>query len=532
MTWMSILTAIIFGFNRWVIFYFGLLNGVYLVLFLVSFAEVMRFVKRTFFSDYEQILKSEMTWPISMIVPAYNEARSIVETVRSLLAVNYGQFEVVVVNDGSSDGTLERLISTFELKRTDRIYHRRLPTGPVRGIYASLDYPNLILVDKEWGGKAEALNTGINVSRYPLFCSVDADSIIEENALLRVVKPFMEHPEEMVAAGGIVRIVNGCEVRDGRVVRIGLPRESLPVFQVVEYLRAFLGGRIGWSSLRSLLIISGAFGLYRKSEVIAAGGYDGWSETEDLELVLKLHEHMRATGRRYRIVFVPDPVCWTEVPSTFRVLARQRNRWHRGLLQSLWRHKHMIFNPGHGAIGLLGLPYFLLFETLTVQGHFVQKLTEPAESIARDDLVNRPEQLQDAAYPQLGRFRVLFTALQLSQVANFGEPPLRPSTQRGSLNARNSRSRLTDQPDKRLDLITQILLPVGICSDSCHRVKYRTLAFVADREESFHGGIAQATGRNISDPQQIHIIMRIYENSQVGEDIFYFASIKETLADD
>ena len=320
MTWMSILTAIIFGFNRWVIFYFGLLNGVYLVLFLVSFAEVMRFVKRTFFSDYEQILKSEMTWPISMIVPAYNEARSIVETVRSLLAVNYGQFEVVVVNDGSSDGTLERLISTFELKRTDRIYHRRLPTGPVRGIYASLDYPNLILVDKEWGGKAEALNTGINVSRYPLFCSVDADSIIEENALLRVVKPFMEHPEEMVAAGGIVRIVNGCEVRDGRVVRIGLPRKSLPVFQVVEYLRAFLGGRIGWSSLRSLLIISGAFGLYRKSEVIAAGGYDGWSETEDLELVLKLHEHM-------------------------------------------------IFNPGHGAIGLLGLPYFLLFETL---GPFIE----------------------------------------------------------------------------------------------------------------------------------------------------------------
>jgi len=371
MIWKTILTAIVLGFNRWVIYYFGFLNGVYLLLFLVSFVEVMRFVRRTFFSDYEQILKSEMTWPISMIVPAYNEARSIVETVRSLLGVNYGQFEVVVVNDGSTDGTLDRLISTFELKRTDRIYHRRLPTGPVRGIYASLDHPNLILVDKDWGGKAEALNTGINVSRYPLFCSVDADSIMEDNALLRVVKPFMEHPQEMIAAGGIVRIINGCEVRDGRVVRIGLPKKALPVFQVVEYLRAFLGGRIGWSSLRSLLIISGAFGLYRKSEVIAAGGYDSWSETEDLELVLKLHEHMRGTGRKYRIVFVPDPVCWTEVPSTLRVLARQRNRWHRGMLQSLWRHKHMIFNPAYGAIGLLGLPYFLLFETL---GPFIEIL--------------------------------------------------------------------------------------------------------------------------------------------------------------
>ncbi len=371
MTWMFILTAIVLAFNRWVIYYFGVLNGVYLLLFLVSFVEVMRFVKRTFFSDYEQILKSEMTWPISIIVPAYNEARNIVDTVRSLLAVNYGQFEVVVVNDGSADGTLDRLLETFELKRTDKIYRHTLRTGPVRWIYASLDYPNLIVVDKEWGGKAEALNTGINVSRYPLFCSVDADSIIEENALLRVVKPFMEHPREMVAAGGIVRIVNGCEVREGRVVRIGLPRKALPIFQVVEYLRAFLGGRIGWSSLRSLLIISGAFGLYRKSEVIAVGGYDRWSETEDLEMVLKLHHHLRTSRRRYSIVFVPDPVCWTEVPATFRVLARQRNRWHRGLLQSLWRHKRMLFNPEHGVIGMLALPYFLLFETL---GPFIEIL--------------------------------------------------------------------------------------------------------------------------------------------------------------
>jgi cellulose synthase/poly-beta-1,6-N-acetylglucosamine synthase-like glycosyltransferase len=371
MTWMSILVTVVLAFNRGVIYYFGLLNGVYVVLFLLSFVEVVRFVRRTFFSDYEQILKSEMTWPISIIVPAFNEARSIVETVRSLLAVNYGQFEVVVVNDGSTDGTLERLVEMFELKRTDRIYRRTLPTGPVRGIYASLEHPSLIVVDREWTGKAGALNTGINVSRYPLFCSVDADSIIEEHALLRVVKPFMEHPQEMVAAGGIVRIVNGCEVREGKVVRIGLPKKALPVFQVVEYLRAFLAGRIGWSSLRSLLLISGAFGLYRKSEVIAVGGYDAWSETEDLELVLKLHEHLRRSGRPYRIVFVPDPVCWTEVPTTFRVLARQRNRWHRGMLQSLWRHRGMMLNPKHGVIGLLALPYFLLFETL---GPFVEVL--------------------------------------------------------------------------------------------------------------------------------------------------------------
>lgn len=369
--WHPLIDAAILAFNRWVIYYFILLNAVYVVLFLVSLREVIRFVRRTFFSDYEQILRSEMTWPISVVVPAYNEARTVIDTVRSLLAVNYGQFEVVVVNDGSSDDTLRRLVEVFDLKRTDRIYRRSLPTGEVRGIYASLDTPNLVVVDKERVGKADALNTGINVARYPLFCSVDADSIIEDNALLRVVKPFMEHPEEMVAVGGIVRIANGCEVRDGRVVRIGLPAKALPLFQVVEYLRAFLSGRIGWSSLRSLLIISGAFGLYRKSEVIAVGGYDRWSETEDLELVLKLHERLHRDRRKYRIVFVPDPVCWTEVPSTFRVLARQRNRWHRGLLQSLWRHKRMILNPGCGVIGTIGLPYFVVFEML---GPFVEVL--------------------------------------------------------------------------------------------------------------------------------------------------------------
>jgi cellulose synthase/poly-beta-1,6-N-acetylglucosamine synthase-like glycosyltransferase len=369
MTLEALLARAVLGFNVFVLYYFALLNGVYVILFLLSLAEVVRFVKRTFFSDYEQILRSDMTWPVSIIVPAHDEARTIVETVRSLLGVNYGQFEVIVVNDGSTDDTLQRLVATYELRRTDRIYRRTLPTGGVRGLYATLEVPNLVVVDKEWGGKADALNTGLNVARYPLTCSVDADSLLEENALLRVVKPFMEHPQEMVAAGGIVRIANGCQVREGRVVRIGLPRRVLPIFQVIEYLRAFLSGRIGWSSLRSLLIISGAFGLYRKSEVMAVGGYDRWTETEDLDLVLKLHRRLRESGRKYRIVFVPDPVCWTEVPGTLRVLARQRNRWHRGLLQSLWRHRRMIGNPRYGVIGTLALPYFVLFETF---GPFVE----------------------------------------------------------------------------------------------------------------------------------------------------------------
>ena len=364
-----LLTDLVIDFNYFVLFYFLVLNTIYLLLFLVSLREIWYFVRRTFFSDYQQIMQSEMTWPISVLVPAHNEEKTIVQTVRSLQMVNFGEFEVIVVNDGSTDGTLERVVEAFEMRRIDHVYRRSIPTAPVRGTYASLEHPNLLIVDKEKGGKSDALNAGINVARFPLFCSVDADSIIEDNALLRVVKPFMEHPEETVAVGGIVRIVNGCEVREGRVNKVALPRSGLAVFQVVEYLRAFLTGRVGWSVLRSLLIISGAFGLYRRREVIEIGGYERSTDTEDLELVVRLHERMRRKRRPYRIVFVPDPVCWTEAPATLKVLQRQRNRWHRGLLQSLWRHKTMLFNPRYGILGLVAMPYFFLFEML---GPFVE----------------------------------------------------------------------------------------------------------------------------------------------------------------
>ena len=367
----EILIRGILAFNAFVLFYFVFLNTIYLFLFFVSLSEVLKFVRRTFFSDYRQLMQSEMTWPISVIIPAHNEEKSIVETVRSLMMVSYGEFEIIVVSDGSTDATLERMTEAFELSQTDHVYRRVIPTQPVRGIYRSLLHPNLTLVDKAKGGKSDALNAGINLSRYPLFCSIDADSIIEDNALLRVVKPFMEKPDETLAVGGIVRIANGCEVRDGRVVRIALPDRPIAIYQVVEYLRAFLTGRVGWSSFQALLIISGAFGLYRKDAVITIGGFSTTSETEDLELVVRLHEHMRREKRKYRVVFVPDPVCWTEVPETLKVLRRQRTRWHRGLVRSLWQHKRMMFNPRYGNVGMLAFPYFFFFEML---GPFIEIL--------------------------------------------------------------------------------------------------------------------------------------------------------------
>jgi cellulose synthase/poly-beta-1,6-N-acetylglucosamine synthase-like glycosyltransferase len=338
----SLLADVVVGFNKFVIVYFVLINLGYLSIFLISMRSLWHFVKRNFFSDYTQIRQSDLTLPVSLLVPAHNEARTIVESLRSLLQINYGEFEIIVINDGSTDETLATLIDTFQLQRSDAPIHMQLPCQPIRGVYRSL----------------------MNASRYPLYCSIDADSLIEEDALLRLVKPFIEAPQETVAAGGIVRVANGCSVTNGRVIRVGLPRSRIAVMQVVEYLRAFLAGRAGWSAARSLLIISGAFGLYRKREIIDIGGYSSTTDTEDAELVVRLHRVMSDQRRSYRIVFVPDPVCWTEVPETWKVLTTQRSRWHRGLLQTLWLYRGMMFRRKYGAVGMFGMPWFVAFELL------------------------------------------------------------------------------------------------------------------------------------------------------------------------
>lgn len=360
----AFLAELVIGFNRFVIVYFALINLGYLSIFAASLRALWRFVKRSFFSDYAQIRQSELTLPVSLLVPAHNEARTIVDSLHSLLRLNYGEYEIVVINDGSTDDTLDTLRKAFRLQRSDAPLHQQLPCGKVRATYRSLTHPNITVLDKDRGGKSDALNAGLNASRYPLFCSIDADSLIEEDALLRLVKPFVEAPQETVAAGGIVRVANGCTISEGRVVEVSLPHSRIAVMQVIEYLRAFLAGRAGWSAARSLLIISGAFGLYRKREIIDIGGYSSSTDTEDAELVVRLHRVLSDQGRRYRIVFVPDPVCWTEVPETLEVLTAQRSRWHRGLLQTLWLYRGMMFRRKYGTVGMLGMPWFFAFELL------------------------------------------------------------------------------------------------------------------------------------------------------------------------
>lgn len=345
--------------------YFLAVNIVYTIFIVLSYREILRQVRHGSFSDHRLLVQSELTPPISLLVPAYNESATIVQSVKSLLKLSYGKYEVVVINDGSRDDTLQCLINAFGLFRSKRLYRPLLHAKEVHGIYRSSlpEYRHLVVVDKENGGKADALNVGINVAQYPYVCSIDADSLLEDDALQKVMKPFLED-ESVIAAGGIVRIANGCEVVNGRVIRVGLSKKLLPIFQVVEYFRAFLSGRMAWQSVNGLLIISGAFGLFRRSELIDAGGYRHDTVGEDMELVVRLHRLMRDRKKPYRVAFVPDPVCWTEAPETVRVLARQRNRWQRGLLDTMRIHARMLFNPRYGIVGTAAMPYFFFVELL------------------------------------------------------------------------------------------------------------------------------------------------------------------------
>jgi cellulose synthase/poly-beta-1,6-N-acetylglucosamine synthase-like glycosyltransferase len=364
-TWRETGTLVVLVFNDVVLVYFLAISFQYFALMVIGFWETLRVLREIQWQDERRLMQSPFTPPVSIIATAYNEQANIVESIRSLLTLHYPRFEVIVVNDGSTDRTLEILTESFALRHVPRSFEYLVPCRPIRGAYESTAFPNLIVVDKENGGcKADATNGGLNFAMYPLVCVLDADSVLDDNALLRTVLPFVQDPGRTVGTGGAVRIVNGCEVRAGRVRRVQLPWRFLPLVQIVEYLRSFLFGRMGWSRLNALPIISGAFGVFDRRLILKAGGYAKDSMGEDFEMVIRLHRYIGDHRLPYRLRFVPDPVCWTEVPETLRVLRRQRTRWHRGLFDTLLRHKKMVGNPRYGPVGLLSMPAFVLFELL------------------------------------------------------------------------------------------------------------------------------------------------------------------------
>lgn len=344
------------------IFYFLLLNGMYLLLNVLSMVSLVDYIQqRAETGEIAPYLGVEP--PVSVLMPAFNEEATIRTSVRSMLQLQYPEFEVVVINDGSKDNTLAVLIEEFELVPHPEPLRHAVVHQPVQAIYRSRRYANLRVIDKANGGKADALNAGINAARHGLFCGVDADSILQRDSLLRVVQPFLED-ERTVAAGGTVRIANGSEVRGGFLIRAGLPSNWLARFQIVEYLRAFLFGRLGWSPMNAVLIISGAFGLFDRERVMAVGGYRTDTVGEDMELVVRLHRYHREKRIPYRIRYLPDPICWTECPEDLGTLGRQRSRWQRGLAESLGRHARLAFSLRGGAPGWLAWPFMALFEWL------------------------------------------------------------------------------------------------------------------------------------------------------------------------
>lgn len=357
------LADIIGYFNYFVLYYMIFINTIYALLFFAAIRALYVNRQKNKYWSYEDMVASSYTPPLSIIVPCYNEEATVVDNVQALLSLEYSEFQLIIVNDGSKDATLERLIDEFKLSKIDMPYRKRIDTREVKGIYLSSIFENIVIVDKENGGKADALNTGINISKYPIITSIDADSIIERDSLAKVIRPFVEDPE-VVVSGGVVRPVNDCVVDRGFIESVNLSKNNLARFQTVEYLRAFLFGRLGLGSLNALMIVSGAFGVFKKSVVIAAGGYTEDTIGEDMELIVKIHRKMRENKTGYKIVFIPDPVCWTQVPENLKALKSQRKRWHVGLMDSMFKHKKMLLNPRYGTVGLLAMPYYFFIEML------------------------------------------------------------------------------------------------------------------------------------------------------------------------
>jgi len=348
-------------FSEWFfLLYFTALNLIYLLLNLLSLVSIGRYIPTKVLDDITAVTTSLMP-PVSILVPAYNEELTIASTVKSLLQQDYPEFEVLVINDGSTDDTLPVLSRELALVPFPEAYRINIPCKPVQQVYRSTLHPNIRVIDKVNGGKADSLNAGINGSRYPFFCSVDADTVLLKDSLRRVMAPFMED-SRVVVSGGTVRVANGCQVLDGVLTQVGLPGNLLALFQVVEYLRAFLFGRVGWSALNALLVISGAFGVFRKDVAVRVGGYRTDTLGEDMEIIVRIHRILRRERVPYRVVFLPDPVCWTEVPESLTDLAGQRMRWQQGLVESLSKNWRLFFSLRGGVAGWVAFPCTLIFD--------------------------------------------------------------------------------------------------------------------------------------------------------------------------
>ena len=365
MTGYSTIDLFITVFNFLILFFAIFVMLSYIVLAAVSAVHLKAYLKRNRFVNYNALLALDSAPRVSLIAPAYNEGKTIEENVRSLLSINYNNFDVIVVNDGSKDDSIPVLKKAFDLVEKPWKYINTIPTKEVKAIYTSANpaFSRLIVVDKNNGGKADALNTGINVSQNPYIVCIDVDCIMDKDVLLKLAKPYLEQSDKkIIATGGVVRIANSCVIKSGKLVEVKAPENFLARVQVIEYLRAFILGRMAWSKMDGLLIISGAFGMFDREIAIKSGGYDTRTVGEDMELIVRMRRFMIDQGVPYTVQYIPDPLCWTEAPESYKVLGKQRSRWMRGTIETLWTHKKMMFNPKYKTLGLISYPYWLFAE--------------------------------------------------------------------------------------------------------------------------------------------------------------------------
>ena len=334
---------------------------------IYALGAVLRYKKENTFTDYSIIAANPNAPVFSVIAPAYNEGMTIVENVRSLLSLYYHNLEIIIVNDGSKDDSIQKLIEAYELESVAYYIQGKIETNAVRGVYKSKNpaFKKLIVVDKENGGKADALNVGVNISSGEYLVCIDVDCILEQDSILKLAKPMLEQTDKkFIACGGVIRLANNCVIENGKVVSVNMPKTLLGRTQALEYIRAFVLGRMAWSRASGLILISGAFGVFDRKIVLACGGYDKNTVGEDMELVVRMRKYMEEKNEPYEVLTIPDPLCWTEVPESKDILRKQRNRWMRGTMETLWKHRKMMFNPKYKKLGMISLPYWFFFEFL------------------------------------------------------------------------------------------------------------------------------------------------------------------------
>ncbi len=334
---------------------------------IYALGAVLRYKKENTFTDYSIIAANPNAPVFSVIAPAYNEGMTIVENVRSLLSLYYHNLEIIIVNDGSKDDSIQKLIEAYELESVAYFIQGKIETNAVRGVYKSKNpaFKKLIVVDKENGGKADALNVGVNISSGEYLVCIDVDCILEQDSILKLAKPMLEQTDKkFIACGGVIRLANNCVIENGKVVSVNMPKSLLGRTQALEYIRAFVLGRMAWSRASGLILISGAFGVFDRKIVLACGGYDKNTVGEDMELVVRMRKYMEEKNEPYEVLTIPDPLCWTEVPESTDILRKQRNRWMRGTMETLWKHRKMMFNPKYKKLGMISLPYWFFFEFL------------------------------------------------------------------------------------------------------------------------------------------------------------------------